>query len=208
MKLKCNFAVMVFLIFSSSISMASNFANVKLSRGVELQIPKDWWLLTAQHNKMIETSVEAAMELSGLDAPSGVELNLISANSMPRSTYAAVRVDSISPSTVSPSVIKALTAADISAFGKETESGLKKILPQQGNRLLSFVGVRRVTISSQIGLMTEYKRSSPNGPVLVSIIQVFTPTQGVRINLSYRESEEAIWKPVIDKIYRSIKIKK
>jgi hypothetical protein len=88
------------------------------------------------------------------------------------------------------------------------QSNLKKLLPQQGNQLLAFFGVRRVTISGHPALITEYRRSGPKGPVIVSIIQIFTPSQDLRINLSYREAEQAIWKPVIGKVYQSIVLRR
>jgi hypothetical protein len=75
----------------------SNFAPVNLPRGVQLQIPKGWWLLGDDYNRMIQTTVEAALDLSGIGLQDGQETNLLAANSMPRSTYAAVRVDSTIP---------------------------------------------------------------------------------------------------------------
>lgn len=73
---------------------SANFVPIKLPRGIELQIPKGWWLLGADYNRAMQTSAEAAMDLSGIGLPEGNETNLIAANSTPRSTYAAVRVDS------------------------------------------------------------------------------------------------------------------
>lgn len=195
------------LIPAPHVAMASSFIDVKLPRGVELKIPKGWRLITAEYNQLIDMSTEAAMDLSGVEASKGVEVNLIAANSMPRSTYAAIRVDSTTPVSTSPSEISNLTAAEIHDFQVEIESILQKLLPQQGNQVLTFFGVRRVTISGHPALITEYRRSGPKGPVVVSIVQVFTTSQELRFNLSYRESEQAIWKPVIGKIFQSIIIR-
>ena len=200
------FVLICLFIFAPHIAAASNFVAVKLPRGVELQLPKGWWLLTAAHNQLIDMSAEAAMNLSGIGAAEGADVNLIAANSMPRTTYAAVRVDSITPVSASPSEISNLTSAAMQAFQTEIHSNLQKLMPQQGNQLITFFGVRRVTISGYPTLITEYRRSGPKGPVIVSIVQIFTPSQDLRINLSYRESEQAIWKPVIGKIYQSIVI--
>jgi hypothetical protein len=202
------FVVICLLLLAPHFASASNFVPVKLPRGVELQLPKGWWMLTAEHNQLIDMSAEAAMDLSGIGAAEGTEVNLIAANSMPRTTYAAVRVDSTTPVSGSPSEISNLTPADIQAFQAEMQSNLKKLLPQQGNQLLAFFGVRRVTISGHPALITEYRRSGPKGPVIVSIIQIFTPSQDLRINLSYREAEQAIWKPVIGKVYQSIVLRR
>lgn len=186
----------------------SNFAPVTLPRGIELQIPKGWWLLSADHNRVIQTSVEAAMDLSGIGLPDGQETNLIAANSMPRSTYAAVRVDSTIPPSVAPSGFASITAADIRELQTEMRQNLQKLLPLQGNQLVEFFGSRIEKISGYPAIVTEYRRTGPKGPVFVQINQVFTSNQEIRINLSYRESEVALWKPVVGKIRQSIVIRR
>jgi len=69
----------------------------KITEGVEVQVPKGWWLLGKDYNRMIQTTVEAAMDLSGIGLDDGEEVNLIATNSMPRTTYATLRIDSTIP---------------------------------------------------------------------------------------------------------------
>ncbi len=204
--MKIRFSLIILLIIVPHFAAASNFVEVKLPRGVKMQIPKGWWVLTAEHNQLIDTSAEAALDVSGIGAVEGSDVNLISANSMPRTTYAAVRVDSSTPVYGSPSEISNLTPAELQAFKIDARRNLLKLLPTQGNRLLAFLNYRRVIISGHPTLITDYRRSGPKGPVIVSIVQIFTPNQNISINLSYRESEQAIWKPVIRKMYKSIVI--
>jgi len=186
---------------------SSNFAPIKLPRGIELQIPKGWWLLGADLNRVIQTSAEAAMDLSGIGLPEGNEINLIAANSMPRSTYAAVRVDSTIPPSVVPSEFTSITAADVRELQTVMRQNLQKLLPLQGNQLIEFFGSRIETISDHPAIVTEYRRTGPKGPVFVQINQIFTSSQEIRINLSYRESEVALWKPVVGKIRQSIAVR-
>ena len=134
------------LLVPAAASAESNFASVKLPRGVQLQIPKGWWLMGKDHNRLIHTSVEAALDLSGIGLPDGQETNLIAANSMPRTTYAVVRVDSTIPPSVSPREIQAATATDLKDIGNELRGGLEKMLPLQNNQLLQFYGVRKDSI--------------------------------------------------------------
>ncbi len=135
-------------------------------------------------------------------------VNLIAANSMPRATYAAVRINSITPVSGSPSEISNMTSAGMQAFRTEMQNNLQKLLPQQGNQLMTLFGVRRESISGYPALITDYRRSGPNGPVIVSAVTVFTPSQDLQINLSYRESEQVIWKSVIGRVYQSIVIRR
>ena len=184
----------------------SNFVAVDLPRGIELQIPIGWWLLGDDYERLIQTTVEAAMDLSGIGLSDGKEINLIAANSMPRSTYAAVRVDSIVPVSIPQSVFASITPADLREFQAEIYQNLQAILPLQGLQLIEFKGVRVDKISGYPALVTEYRRTGPKGPVFVQTNQIFTESQDIRINLSYRESEAVIWKPVIGKIRQSITI--
>ena len=185
----------------------SNFLPVKLPRGIELQVPQGWWLLGADHNRAIQTSIEAAMDLSGIGLPPGSETNLIAANSMPKSTYAAVRVDSTVPPSLTPSQFAMITAADLSELQTEIHQNVQKLLPLQGHTLIRFFGTSIERISGHPAIVTEYRRSGLKGPVFVQVNQVFTARQEIRINLSYREAEVALWKPVVAKIRNSIVVR-
>ncbi len=186
----------------------SNFVPIKLPRGIDLQIPKGWWLLGADYNQAIQASAEAAMDLSGIGLPRGRETNLIAANSMPRSTYAAVRVDSTIPPSVASSAFTSITATDVRELQTDMRQNLEKILPLQGNQLIEFFGSRIEKISGYPAIVTEYRRTGPKGSVFVQINQIFTANQEIRINLSYRESEVALWKPVMGKIRQSIAVRR
>jgi hypothetical protein len=155
---------------------------------------------------MIQTTVEAALDLSGIGLQDGQETNLIAANSMPRSTYAAVRVDSTIPASIKVAMFSSITPADVRELQGEMRKNLQLMLPQQGLQLIELLDTRIEKISGYPALVTEYRRTGPKGPVWVQINQIVTDSQDIRINLSYRESEVALWKPVIGKIRQSISI--
>ena len=194
-------------LLATSVSAAeSYFSPVKLPRGVEVQVPKGWWLLGKDYIRIIQTSVEAAMDLSGIGLDDSEEVNLIAANSMPRTTYAALRIDSTIPPSATPQEIQAITKTELRELSTYAKQEIEKLLPYQGDQLLDFYGVHLERISGHPALVTKYRRSGPKGPVIVEINQVFTGNQELRINLSYRESEKALWLAVIEKIKTTIKI--
>ena len=181
----------------------SSYVDVKLPRGIELQIPEGWWVIGADLNRAIETMIDRSADLRGLEPMRARTTNLITANSMPRSTYASVRVDSIIPPSISPSEATSMRGADM----REHENLLGQFLQADGYELLDFPSSRIEKISDHPVLITEYRRSGPKGPVLVQINQIFTPGQEISFCLSYRESERALWKSAVDKIRKSILIK-
>lgn len=202
------FAFVFILTILSSFASAANFIDVKLPRGVGIQVPKGWWVLTDEHNQLIDATAEAALEVSGIEQPEGTEVVLIAANSMPRTTYASVQVTSTTPVVVPISEISSMTATDVKQYGADMHAMLKKTLPQQDLYVLNFYGTSLVYVSGYPTLISKYRRTGPKGPVHVSIIQVFTPSQDLRVALAYRESEAVIWKPVIAKMQKSITVRK
>ena len=195
------------LVSVTSTAAESYYFSVKLPRGVEVQVPKGWWLLGKDHNRMIQTSVEAIMDLSGIGLDEGEEINLIAANSMPRSTYATLRVDSTIPPSATPREILNMSKSELIELASYLKQVFKKVLPYQGNQLLNFYGVHVERIGGHPALVTRYRRSGPKGPVIVEINQIFPGDQELRMILSYRESEKALWLAVIEKIRTTIKFK-
>jgi hypothetical protein len=184
----------------------TNFLKVKLPRGIEVEIPKTWWALNNELIQLVDTSVEAALDLSGMGLPEENEVNLIAANSMPRSTYASIRVVSITPPSMSQSNYNLLTKSDIHALKMEMHQMLKQMSPVSAIKLIDFIGFHLDEISGYPAFVTDYRRSGLKGPVITQINHILTPNQEIRINLAYRESESVLWKPVIGKMRKSIVI--
>lgn len=204
--MKIILALLLMLFSTPALGQESNFALVKLPRGIQIQIPKNWWLIGYELNQAIETSVEAAMDLSGMGLSKGKEINLIAANSMPKTTYAAVSVGSTMPSSISPQELALATPADLKSLEVEIHMSLKKLLQIQGSQLMDFYGMRRENISGYPVLVTNYRRTGPQGSVIVQGNRIFTQNQAIHINFSYRESEGGLWKPIIEKMRQSIVI--
>lgn len=184
-------------------AMDSQFVLVKLPHGVQAELPKSWWVISKAFNAVIETSAEAALDLSESEPSTGSVENLIAANSMPRTTYASVRVDYLTPAVASPEEIGAFTPPELKELEGILESQTKSLLPKQGSELLNYLGTTLEKLDNHPTVIAHYRRAGPQGPVLVWVYQVFLPTATVNINLSYRESETGLWKPVIQRILSS-----
>ena len=185
----------------------SNFVEVRLPRGVTLMLPAHWRIIGPNEEQMIQTSSEAARDLSGITLPTGTESVLIAANSMPLSTYAAVRVISTTPSPIAPAQLSAMTPSVLRDVGVSMRDMTVRILSAQGLALIEFLDTTIERISGYPALVTTYRRSGPQGAVFVQSSVIYTGSQQLNVNLSYRESEVGLWKPVIEKIRRSIVVK-
>ena len=190
-------------------SFSSKFARLRLSHGVQIDVPRDWWVLDAETTSLIKTSTEAALDITKNSIPNDKEIDLIRANSLPRSTYASLAITS-TPS--DPSVIaeiENLSSADLVEFDSQMQD---KMLPQMmsvvGQNLMSYYGSHIEKIDSKPALVVEYLRSGPEGPVVVQTNRIFTGTQEITLNLAYRESEKMLWRPVLARIRQSFSVVK
>lgn len=189
---------------SATAESDSNFIHVRLPRGIELQIPKDWQLQGADYKKEVLTTAKSAIEQTGIEKSDGQLTNFVLANPDSKSTYAEIRVDSIIPPSIAPSMFSSITAADLRELQTAMRQTLTKLLTHMGSQMIDYHGVRLEKTSGYHTLVTEYRRAGPQGPVVVQVNQIFTPAQCVIITLSYRESEKALWKTVIEKVRQSV----
>lgn len=185
-------------------SQESSFLTLQLPYDVSIDVPRAWWVLSESMNRMIRTSRDAILDLRGIAVDAGDEAVLIAANSWPPSTYASVRVARAqSPLDVSDELSK-LSEQDLDQLKKSMESELKQSLPMQGLAYLETTGIQVEHVGGWPALNFSYRRSGPNGPVFVQLIEVTRKADLLKINLSYRESERVVWMPIIARIKQSV----
>jgi hypothetical protein len=187
---------------------SSSFAKVKLDRGVFLELPKSWWLIGKDFNDVLQTSAHAMLDLSGIEKSKDMESVLIAANSMPKTTYASVRVTFSTPPIGTPSEVRMMTKDDLDEMEKGMKDAMAKMAGAGANKLLEFYGCSIAEIDGCPSIVSRYRRSGPHGDVSVTSHQVARIDGTLNITLSYRVSEGAIWKPVIERIEKSIKTPK
>lgn len=185
----------------------SKFAKLSLPLGVTVEVPKNWWLLSGDYNSTIETASEAIMNLAGYPLPAGKKVNLFRANSMPRTTYAAIAINA-SDSELSAAELTASSDAEIAKLTPILKEGMQRSLAVQNLKLLEYEPVRKVVIDGHPALSISYRRSGLQGPVRAKQMRLFVAKKEISLNLSYRESEEATWKPIVGYIEKSFRVKK
>lgn len=183
----------------------SKFAKLKLPLGVSVEVPKNWWLLDGDMNTNIETAAEAALNLSGIELPKRKKVNLFRANSMPKTTYAAIAINA-TDSEMNPNDLKNASAKEIRELSPMIREMMQEALSAQNMKIIEFYGVRREFVGKHPALVIEYKRSGLQGPVIVQMTRLFLGEKEISLNLSYRESEGQLWKPIIQYIRKSLTV--
>lgn len=182
---------------------ASNFTQVKLPLGLTLKVPSNWWVLGKELNKTIDTSVEAIVDLSGLEMPQEKDVVLLRANSMPRSTYANVSV-SAGDAEFEEGDLRSLSRDHLADMEPIMKKLLADLLIQSGWKIEKFEPIKIVELDGFYGLQMNYQRSGPKGSVIVTQTRYVMNDKEINITLSYRKKESGIWKPIITYISKSV----
>lgn len=183
----------------------SKFTKLKLPLGVSVDVPKNWRILEGDLNSTIETTAEAVMSLSGVELPKGKKVNLFRANSVSQTTYAGIAINA-TDSELAPNELMIASEEEIRELSPLMHEMMQQALAAQNLKVIEFYGVRREFVGKHPALIIEYKRSGPQGAVIVQMTRLFLGEKEISLNLSYRESEAQIWKPIIQYIRRSLNV--
>lgn len=183
----------------------SRFIAVQLAHGITIDLPKSWMLLNGGWNAALDTAIEAKMDLAKLPNVMAAQVNLVSIRSMPEQTFATLRID-YSRRKTSPENVANMTKEQLVEF----DEGLKKLMPQMvaPEKILVWHGTVVESFSGHPATTTHYVRSGAKGPVKVWIrdISLKNGEGSLSLNTSYRESEEFLWKAILERSIKSIKV--
>jgi hypothetical protein len=189
----------------SSETEPSHFKMVKLPHGMIMELPKSWWLIGKDLNELMETKAQAALDLSGIEILPGTNTELITANSMPRSTYASARVTFSTPPIGTPEEVAGLSPSDLKEMGEQTHDLMRRLAQKEGHQILDFYGCTLATVGGSPAILNHYKRTGPHGNVLVWAYQIARPEGTVNLTMSYREAEAVLWRLILERIEKSVK---
>ena len=177
-----------------------HFVNVRLPYGLSVDVPQSWRVLGDEENQLIELSASAVLDLTGLTPEGDGDITLFAANSMPRSTYASIRVELLDAMDLSEAEAANLQPEDLADMNAGVLEMLNAILSAQGLALIDYYGTSLEWIQSKPCVSIRYRRSGPSGPVMTERLIVFSDESQWGINLAYRQSETGLWLPVINRI--------
>jgi hypothetical protein len=183
------------------------FVEIKLPEEIVVQLPKGWETISSFVEEYMQFSINRAIDLSNGTFEKDDGVNILAAASLSDNTYASFILDVIYPPTVSQMEAELISNRDLKALEPIMENAFKEQLPYVGNKLIKYHGMKKCKISNYPAFVNKYLRTGPISPVEVEIYNIYKKGHEYRLTLSYRKTEKAKWKPVIDKIRTLVKIK-
>lgn len=199
---------------SGGITGSTNtFVSITFPKGISVAVPRAWRVVGKDELQIIETTTGAVMDLSGIDADFNDETLLVAASSMPRATFASMRL-SLEKPLMSPTEVRRMSA--FTGQSSQSNPELRKLAEQFraligpglqaiGQEFIGNVELRIDRFGRRPALVTEYRRTGLKGPVAVQINYIMGAAGDAKLTLSYREAEGGLWKPVLGRIRYSLK---
>ena len=116
----------------------SDFRRVRLPEGFEFEIPKNWRMLGIFENAIIHREAQNVLDLADIDEDLSQRVILFAANSMPRNTYAMVRVELSRQQIMTEKQAQSLTESEVRALGSEMLPELRSGLAKMGIKVLDY----------------------------------------------------------------------
>lgn len=199
-----------------SIAQQSQFHNIIVNDKVSISIPKHWHVRDINERKNIAAAAESITENTN-NKNKQMHVSALSAVSTPPPVGAIIRVSFINTEELTQDTInkrirqsKGNVINEVSSGFKEEIDSLKSSLESQQ---LSMLGKEKIGIDKIDNLTAftfSYRRTSKIGQSPFAVTQYHIPmgTEKILITLSYRESDEILFKPILEKVKRSISIKR
>lgn len=204
--LKVNIVFIVSL--AASAYTTGNFVKIRLPKGVSIDLPRNWVVLSSNQRITLDSAVEAGLDLSRIEQESS---NLpFAANYYDNNgrTLGIVNNRYYPNLDLTQHDARQLTRSDLSEFDVALKENMLKSMQASGMSILSWNGTEKVNINGITAFTTEYRRSSlkGSGAFRVRLIRVFASDRSFTLTVSYLESAALLLRPVADRIISSIRL--
>jgi hypothetical protein len=185
----------------------ARFRCVQLVYDISLEIPSHWNVLSQETRLNLGTAGEAIIKNAGVKAPSGKKQSLLAVNAVPDPTGATIRVSVTTPPGYTQADLTAATKSDLDQLASQMRVVFKKLEATGGPKILEVEPARIEHINNQLAIVTSYTRAGLVGPSPWQVTQYKVPVGDrlIEITLSHRQSDAAVWKPILEHVKRSIR---
>lgn len=185
-----------------------NFVTISLPHNLEIDIPRNWEILSKNNRITIDSAVESRIDLSrNASEPSALNFaaNYIEDGGK---TAAIINVRFYPAMDVTQNDADSATVEDVNALDAELREGMTKAGEINGFTILQWRGTSKEQINGTTAFVTEYKRSAirGNGDFVIRLVRVFNGSGSFTLTVSYRDRDGFLLRPICDRIIASLSI--
>jgi len=195
------------LLTNSAFAQNTSFRSVQLAYGISLDVPSHWTVLSLENRKNLAAAGQATIDNAGIEGPSGRKETLLAMNATPYPTSAMIRVSVTSPPDYTQSDLAAVTPTDLLEVGTEMLKMFRQLEASGGLKVNEMQPVRIERLNNYRVLVMPYIRAGINDPSPWQVTQYKIPVSNhlIEITLSHRQSDAIVWRPILERVKRSVK---
>jgi hypothetical protein len=197
-----------FIPASATAAATQNFVTVTLPKGVSIELPRNWVVLSNNQQITLDTSVESRLDLSGINKlPSELAFAANLYDDRGR-TLAILNIRYYPELGLSQADARRVTSQDLKELDSELKQNITKAVQSLGMSITSWNGTTKAEINGITVFVTEYRRASfrGSGNFRVRLVRVFAGNESFTLTVSYLESASMLLQPITDRIIRSMKL--
>lgn len=203
------FSIAVFITLYSlfPVHAANNYVPISLPHGVQVEIPRNWEVLSKNQRITLDSTVQSNNERAGIfDASSDLNFG---ANYFDEAgkTAAIVNIRFYPESEISQADIRNAGPSDIRGIDSLMRESMVKTGQATGFSVLAWSGTIKQVINGTTVLVSEYRRSpiKNGGNFKVRLVRIFNNGKSFTLTVSYREDQELWLRPICDRIISSLR---
>jgi hypothetical protein len=182
-----------------------SYTRIDFPQRLAIEVPSDWKVLSQVKRSNLAAAGNATMERAGQEGSTGKKETLLAASS-PDPGGAMVRLGVTIPAEFSQADLASATASDLKQMEDELLKQYRKLESSGGPKVIQMQPARFETLGGHRALVISYRRASPAGPSPWQVVQYKIPVADrlIELTLSHRESDAVVWRPVLERIRRSM----
>ena len=188
--------------------LRSEYQRLALKEGISIEVPSHWLVHSDVEKKNFADTAESHMRDAGIDYDATENKSrLLAVSALPAPSGAKIRVNVIRPPAFSGAELRSATAQDLKDIEADLSSGMAKNLSATGIELISVQTPKIVLINNYTAMLFEYRRSDlyDTSPWIVRVHYIPVEDKLIEFTLSFRESDAAIFKPIIERTKQSLR---
>ena len=202
-------SIVAFIILVSGIASASNnFVKVNLPRGVSIELPKNWVVLSKNQRITLDSFVESVLDLSGIGQEEAELPFAANYYDDKGNTIGILNIRYYPQLELTQADARAATTQDVKELDAALKENMLKSMKAFGVTATSWKGTQKTSINGITAFLTEYRRNSlkGTGEFRIRLVRVFSGNKSFTLTTSYHEAAAFLLKPITDRIINSLNL--
>lgn len=202
-----------FLLLASSIGFAATndlptFKRVVLPHSISLDVPTTWIGFSPAVKAQIETAIEAAADLSGLDYDVRQLSQLLDIRQPFTNSYARLMLSVGLGERLTQAQVKMLTTPELRGLDVEYKKNIETMAKQMSLGIIDWHPLERRDINDKTYFVVRYVRSSPTAGqnTYVEMYQLHDTDKSVNFSIEYRLADKVLWDAVCRRSLSSLNV--